>query len=182
MVDLEKVLARLSNQNTPFAQWLKSIQQLEDYTMLEAPYEPEAVAEILHDIQQELGIKAWPNEFQLMVLSFDGGYLFSDTVYSIYNPDDPDYDLCQKNKELWESGMLPADWVAFAETNYGAYICFPRQGGSRVIFWDPTEEGGSEINSFDSFRNWMDFCLWQANELKKDDALLNYRQMEDEDG
>ncbi len=182
MVDLEKVLSRLNNQQTPYAKWLKTILSLEDYTLLQAPYEPEAVDEILSNVRKELKIISLPKEYQMMAMSFDGGYLFSDTIYSIYNPDDPDDDLCEKNKYLWIEEMLPSEWVAFGETNYGAYICFSRKGDNRVIFWDPVEDGGSEINSFDSFHSWMDFCIWQAKELKKDGSLTNYRQMEEDDG
>ena len=167
--DIEEAYECLKeNQDEQFHERLKKILELEKYTLLTPPYEKEAVDELFEKAQQELNFKFTKDYYRFLRIC-DGGLLFTNTFFSILNPDDENDDLVSVNQYLHEENIIPEEAIAIGETNYGAYFVQKRSGEKEFGIWDPENE--SYIANYNDFNELLDDVINEANYLLEDGSL-----------
>ena len=167
-VDLDVLLPMVKGHY--FEPFFKEVARLEKYTLLLVPYEEDGVRYYAKHAQEALKIKM-QNDYFLLLKCFDGGLLFTNTLYSVYCPDDEDNDLVQRNLYLREEGLIPANSFAIGETNYGAYIILRGDGTKPVRIWEPDENGGHVEAEFADLTEWLMDTVNEAKYLMQDGSL-----------
>lgn len=165
-VDFQQLLPHLGD--SAMGKRIAQIAELEQYTLLNPPYDKDDVQELGLRAQEALKARL-PDSYFLLMKCFDGGLLFTNDLFSLYAPEEPEMDLVSANRELWDEGLIPRDKFAFAMTNYGDYYLLSRGGGPEVTQWDMEENKAS--HTFPDLLAWLDDVLNEARYLLKEDSL-----------
>lgn len=180
-VDLEAVLKILDKSGAsarPMRERIAKIAELEEYTLLSPPYRPERAKELLLAAQhaEMLNFK-FPREYVLFMQCCDGGWLFTNQIFSLDDEEDEDNDLITANMYYRDEDMIPEGAVAIGRTNYGAFIVI--RPDKTMGLWDLEQE--SYIADYADFYGWLDDALNEAYYLLETDDLPVIEDMDDED-
>jgi len=146
----------------------RKISELEKFTLLTPPYEPEDVKELVLRAQHELKIKVH-RDYYWFLKCCDGGLLFTNFIYSILCPDDEESDFVSVNTYLREEERIPVGTAAIGTTNYGAYILIDAAGNSEMSLWDAEEE--EYLAKYANLYEWLDDAVQEALFLLETDDL-----------
>ena len=170
VADIIKAYSRLGKlQDEKFHKRLLKIYELENYTLLTPPYEIKGIKELFKRMHKELDFE-FSQEYYRFIRICDGGILFTNTFYSILNPDDPDDDMVSVNKYFHDEEFIPQGTMAIGETNYGAYFVQKKSGKNTFGIWNPEE--GDYIANFRDFNALLDYVIIEAEHLLKENALF----------
>ena len=173
-VDFSRLLPMLKG--SELYKRFRVISELEKYTLLTPPYSGDDVKELFARAQNELGF-SFTIEYYWFLKCCDGGLLFTNHMYSVLAPEEPDDDLVEMNRFLRENDLIPEGTAAIGETNYGGYIVQCRSKEKAFGIWDADE--GKYAAHFDSLYEWLDDVIEEAIYLLKEDSLF---EIEEDDG
>ena len=165
-VDFQQLLPYLAG--SELGKRMAQIAELEQYTLLSPPFAEQDVRELALRAEKALGAR-FPDAYFHLMKCFNGGLLFSNELFSLYAPDEPEMDLVTANRELWAESLIPGDRFAIAMTNYGDYYLLSKNGSPEVIQWDMEEN--KEFRAFPDLLSWLDDLLTEARFLLKDGSL-----------
>jgi len=113
-----------------------------------------------------------PNQLKEWLKVFDGGYLFSESMFFSNKYKDETLTFAKMNSPEFKKELgIDEDVICFGRTNYGAYYCFAQDEDIDVIYeWD-CEEGGPVLK-WDTFADWLNERIDDALELLKEGSLL----------
>lgn len=117
-----------------------------------------------------------PNQLKEWFKIFDGGYLFSESMFfsNKYNNEPLTFEK-MNSKEFKKEQGIDDDVVCFARTNFGSYYCYAQDEDIDVIYeWD-CEEGGPVIK-WDTFADWLNERIDEAYELIEDGSLFEFKE------
>ena len=146
----------------------KVFAEMEKYTLLNPPYEKKVAVELIKKAQQELDF-VFPKQYVKLMICCDGGLLFTNLIYSIYDPDNEEKDLVKTNKWLREGSVIPEGTVAIGMTNYGGYIVIQESREEKIGIWDSYEK--EYAADFDTICDWLDDVIEEAWYIQKSGGL-----------
>ena len=116
-----------------------------------------------------------PEELKEWLKIFDGGFLFSVSMFSTKTHVNGQGDFLSfseiNSDEFKEQNDIPKEVVCFAMTNYGNYYFFDSESKDEKIYeWDAEE--CAAIEEWDSFSDWLDTQITNA-ESDIDAGLLD---------
>ena len=170
-----KLLEKNGEKGAKLHERIAKIAELEQYTLLTPPYNAQRVKHLIAvaEDQEALGFK-FPKAYVNLMQCFDGGWLFTDRLFSLDDEDNEENDLILENLALRDADAIPEGTVAVGVTNFGAYIVI-RPDGS-IGLWDMDEEAYCE--EYDDLYAWLDEMLAIAGDMIAHGTL---RVMEDVD-
>lgn len=177
-VDFDSVLNALSRGGEiadPLKKRIEKIAELEDYTLLAPPFRPSRVKQLIQAAQDpEMLNFRFPRAYLIFMQCCDGGWLFTNQIFSLDDVKDEDNDLITVNMYYRDEQMIPEGTVAIGRTNYGAFIVIRPDG--TMGLWDLDEE--RYVAEYADFYEWLDDVLNEAYFLLKSNDLP---RIEDDD-
>ena len=172
-VDLKAVAAALKGSG--LLRYFREIEAMEKYTLLTPPYTQEDARELTQRAQDCLQMR-FSGAYAQFMQCCDGGWLFTNQIYSLLCPDDAQDDLVEMNRFLRREGLIPAGSAAIGETNYGAYIVQCASGRNVMGLWNSDEQ--RYIARYEHFGLWLEDVLEEARFLLKENALEEFEEFE----
>ena len=116
-----------------------------------------------------------PNQLKEWLKVFDGGLLFTTSMFSTRNQAAGKFNRLLSfsevnSPEFKKENNIPQAIMSFAMTNYGNYYCYVAdEGGSCVYEWDADQNALTV--KWDSFAQWLEEQIDFAQSLIEDELL-----------
>lgn len=156
-------------QNEELKQALKKLYKLNEYYSLS-----DGKVRTQKNIKVFENVKHVPEQFREWMKIFDGGFLFSVSMFltkaSADVQDSYLYFEDINSDEFKKENDLPQEIVCFAMTNYGSYYFFDSEEEDGKIYeWD-TEEAAA-VDEWPSFSAWLESQIKEAEDDIRDGLL-----------
>lgn len=180
-VDFESVLRTLTKNGEKvraLKERIEEIAKLEEYTLLLPPYKPARAKQLLMAAQnQEMLNFKFPRPYVWFMQCCDGGWLFTNQIFSLDDEEDKDNDLISVNLYYRDEKMIPENTVAIGRTNYGAFILI--RADQTMALWDLEEE--AFIAEYADVYEWLDDALNEAHYLLESGDLPMIEEVDNDE-